>query len=395
MTATSENLADKRLAAIEASGWGRKFHFFQPRNAAFWVYVVLVAIGTVELVKMIASASGAYGQAITASVIIFGLYGALFWWFTQRIDRYAGQPAKLIVVAFLWGGLAATWAMAAHANDAVRSMYAKFFGQLFYINWGAGLAAPFTEELAKGFGLLLLIALAPRLIRTAFDGFILGAFIGLGFQIIEDISYGLNSAGKQFGANQLESALGTVYLRMGVGVAAHILYTAIFCAGLVYLLGRPAEPRNIGRGILLIVTPIVLHFIWDADAAILGGNDYLIIGSWAVIIAIALYIVVRVFKMTVPRERQFMRDVMAPEVENGVITPAELDALSGDRKARKAYHKAAATRADRRRADHVLDAARDLADALAVARGRDTPEVEFARSEVTQIRGGATSVQQG
>ncbi|MEE3851939.1 PrsW family intramembrane metalloprotease [Gordonia sp. LSe1-13] len=394
MTAASEDLADKRLAAIEASGWGRKFHFFQPRNAAFWVYVVLVAIGTVELVTMIAGASGAYGPAITASVIVFAVYGALFWWFTQRIDRYASQPAKLIVVAFLWGGMAATWAMAAHANEAMRSMYAKFFGQVFYLDWGAGLAAPFTEEIAKGAGLVLLIALAPRLIRTAYDGFILGAFIGLGFQIVEDVVYGLSSAGKQFGANQLESIFSTLVLRMGVGVAAHILYSAIFCAGLVYLLGRPAEPRNVGRGLALIAIPVVLHFVWDADAALIGGNELLLVPSWIVIIAIALFVVVRVFKMTVPRERQFMRDVMAPEVESGVITTAELAALSGDRKARKAYHKAAGSRGERRRADHILDAAHDLADALAVARGRDTPEVEFARAEVARIRSGAPPVKQ-
>src|SRR6202012_2114112 len=157
-----------------------------------------------------------------------------------------------------WGGFAATGAMAANANTAILSLYTKLFGQTWALNWGAGLAAPFTEETAKGAGLLLLIALAPRQVRTAFDGFIMGAFIGLGFQIIEDITYALTSAGSQFGANQIGASIGTIVLRMVSGVAAHILYSAIFCAGLVYLVGRPAEPRKVGRGLLLVAIPMLL-----------------------------------------------------------------------------------------------------------------------------------------
>ena len=92
--------------------------------------------------------------------------------------------------------------MAANADDAILGLYANTFGQAWALDWGAALSAMFTEEWAKGFGLLLLIGLAPRQVRTAFDGFILGAFIGLGFQIIEDIPYVLTSAGSEFGANQ-------------------------------------------------------------------------------------------------------------------------------------------------------------------------------------------------
>lgn len=102
--------------------------------------------------------------------------------------------------------------MAAHANDAIIALYAKIFGQSWAADRGAGLAAPFTEETAKGIGLLLLITMAPRFVRTAFDGFILGAFIGLGFQLFEDAVYGLNSAGSQFGANQIDAAMTTIAL---------------------------------------------------------------------------------------------------------------------------------------------------------------------------------------
>lgn len=382
----------RRVEAIENSGWSRSFTFYQPRNAAFWTYLLLVTSGAFTFVSLLVGASGAYGRAIGVSVVLFALYGALFWGFTQHIDRYSRQPAGLVVAAFLWGAFAATWALAARANSALLALYAKVFGQSWSLDWGAGLAAPITEEIAKALGLVLLIALAPRLIRTAFDGFIVGAFLGLGFQIAEDVVYALNSAGTQFGANQVAAAIGTVWLRMVVGVAAHILYSAIFCAGLVYLLGRPAEPRRPWRGVALMATAMLLHWLWDSLAAVVRGNSVVLVVSWLVVIVVALMLVVRVFRMTVPREREFLHDILVPEVEDGTVTADELVAMCGDHRVRKAFRKSGHTRRERRRRGHTLDAIADLADALATSRGRDTPAVAFARAEVTRIRAGAPSV---
>lgn len=391
MTATIADLERARNIALDLSGWGRRFTFYQPRNFAFWGYLLLVGTGMFIFGSRLTREYNAYGQAIALAVTSFAIYAGLFWWFTQHIDRYAKLPAALMVVAFLWGGFAATGTMAANANDAILALYAKAFGQSWALNWGAGLAAPFTEEAAKGSGLLLLIALAPRQVRTAFDGFILGAFIGLGFQIIEDITYAMTSAGSQFGANQIGASMGTIFLRMVSGVAAHIVYSAIFCAGLIYLLGRPAEPRRIGRGLLLMATAMLLHGTWDTLPAIAGPSALTLVGLLIAVIVIALFIVVRVYGLTVMRERAFVRDVMGPEEARNVITAAELDAMAGNRKARKAYRKASRNRRERKRARYVLNAAYDLAGELAAARGADTDRVRFARAEVGRIRAGLPS----
>ncbi|MFC3961020.1 PrsW family intramembrane metalloprotease [Nocardia jiangsuensis] len=389
MTTTSTGDIDRvRVLAIEQSGWGRSFTFYQPRNLAFWVYVLLTASGALLFASRIGNTYGAYSRAILVTAAVFAVYGALLWWFTQHIDRYARQPTKILVVAFCWGGFAATWAMASYANTALIGIYGKLFGHAWAQDWGAGLAAPFTEETAKGFGLLLLIALAPRLVRTAFDGFILGAFLGLGFEIIEDIAYGMNSGAAQFGANQVDAALGTVFLRVATGATGHLLYTALFCAGLVYLLGRPAEPRRIGRGLLLIGTAMLLHGLWDSMANFAGAGIGAAIGLIVLIMAVALAIVVRVFALTVGREREFLADILAPEVATGAITSEEALAACGNAKARRAFRRAGADRAARRRRGHVLDAVHDLADALAAEHGEVTPRVEFARAEVARLRDG-------
>jgi hypothetical protein len=175
------------------------------------------------------------------------------------------------------------------------------------------------------------------------------------------------------------------------GVAAHILYSAIFCAGVVYLVGRPAEPRRIGRGLLLIAIPMLLHGTWDSLAAIAGPSALKLIGLLIATVVVALIIVARVYRLTVARERDFVRDVMAPEQARNVITPVELDAMAGNRKARRAYRKANRNRRERRRARYILDAAYALADELAAARGADTDRVRFARSEVARIRAGLPS----
>jgi protease PrsW len=390
-TPTLADLDRARDIALDLSGWGRRFSFYQPRNFAFWGYLLLVGMGFLVFISTLVRRYDAYGQAIGLAVTSFAIYAALFWWFTAHIDHYAKLPAKLMVVAFVWGGFAATGAMAANANDAILALYAKTFGQVWALNWGAGLAAPFTEEWAKGSGLLLLIALAPRQVRTAFDGFILGAFIGLGFQIIEDVSYAMTSAGTQFGANQIGASVGTIVLRMISGVAAHILYTAIFGAGLIYLLGRPAEPRKVGRGLLLVAIPMVLHGTWDSLGAIAGPSGLKMIGLLITAIVVALAILVQVYKLTVVRERDYVRDVMAPEAARNVIMPGELDAMAGNRKARKAYRKATRRGHERKRARYVLNAAYALGDELAAARGADTDRVRFARAEVARIRAGVPS----
>jgi len=385
---TLDDLDRARDDALDLSGWGRRFVFYQPRNLAFWGYLMLVGIGILIFLTILASQFDAYGPAIGLAVTSFGIYAALFWWFTQHIDHYAKLPAKLMVAAFLWGGFAATGAMAANANSAILALYAKVFGQAWALNWGAGLAAPFTEEWAKGAGLLLLIALAPRQVRTAFDGLILGAFIGLGFQIVEDILYAMTSAGSEFGANQIGASIGTIVIRMVSGVAAHILYSAVFCAGLVYLLGRPAEPRRIGRGLLLVATAMLLHGTWDSVASIAGAHALLLIGLLVGVIVTALAIGVGVYRLTAKREREFVRAVMTPEQARHAITPAELEAVAGNRKARKTFRKAGRNRRERRQARYVLNAVYSLADELAAARGADTDRVRFARAEVGRIRAG-------
>jgi RsiW-degrading membrane proteinase PrsW (M82 family) len=100
------------------------------------------------------------------------------------------------------------------ASTAVR----KLFGQAWATDWQAGLTAPFVEETSKGAIFLLMMGLAPVVVRTVSDGLIVGAYVGLGFQILEDIFYAQNVAFGQFGAHQSDAVLSTFVLRAVTGI---------------------------------------------------------------------------------------------------------------------------------------------------------------------------------
>ena len=374
-----------REAAIEASGWGNKVYFWQPRNACLWVYALIVGYGLWNAFGIVNGEVRVYGPALAASTVIFVVYGSLFWWFTIRIDRYSRQPLSLIVAAFVWGGFGATWTIALSGNSALIGLYSKLIDQNFALDWGAGLSAPVFEELSKGAGVLLLMFIAPRVVRTAYDGFIIGAFAGLGFEILEDIFYALNAAPDQFGSHQLATSLNTVVLRLATGFSAHILYTAVFGAGLVYLIGTVAQRRRAGRGLAMMLTAMVLHGLWDSTAAIANGDGRVIILLIAGITVLAFAAVITVFHLTVGPERATMRAVMAPEVDTGVLTREELDALSGGWRRRHAYRGNGRDRAARRLRRHRLEAAHDLADQIAASAGQETDRVRYARAELARL----------
>jgi len=385
MTSPLPTVSD-RSAALEASGFGGRFRVVQTHNLAFWVYLLLIVIGLLAMFQQLQGALVAFQGSLASSVVLFAAYAVPFWLFLRHIDRFDSVPEKLAGAAFLYGGVVATFAMATYANDAVISLWGKVYGQQFAADWAAALTAPFVEELAKASGLVLLLMLAPRLIRTAFDGLIVGAFLGLGFQIFEDVIYGINSAFADFGVDAVASTYGTSVMRIVVGITSHWVYSAIFCAGLIYAVGRPDEPRRIGRGIFLMAAAMVLHGLWDATGGLAGINAILFPVVYLLVPVTLVWLFVWTYKASVVTERRWTREIMEPEVALGVLTQDDVDALAGSRKQRKAYIEAHEGHGGRRRAKRVLHAASDLATQIAEDGGVDTDRVRFARSEVDRVK---------
>lgn len=326
-----------RRQALAQSGWGSPVRLFQPSNPCFQVFVVLLAWGAVQMVKQWGNLG--LGPATTTvsvfSMTVFGLVlAALF----LRIARYGEYSRKLLLAAFIWGGVAATFGLAINANTAISGIIGKLFGQPFVTDWWAALSAPLVEETAKAAGFLLLFGLASGRLRSLRSALVLGAFLGLGFEILEDLLYTFNAALGASGPSQLTAAVETILVRGATGFFSHALYTAVFCAGVIYLIGTRFLRRDVARGVILMLAAVLLHGIWDGADAITDG-----IGSTLLMLAdgiAGILILVWLLRISAPQEREWTRDVLAPEVEGGTISAAELDALAGTPKERRKYVRA-------------------------------------------------------
>lgn len=386
---TVDTTLDTRAIALQRSGWGTRFHLVQPRNLAFWVYVALVGWGALGSIQLLAPGTQIAQASLASTAAIFTVYAVPFVWFLRHIDRFKSVPGPLAVAAFAWGGLAAIGLIAINGNGALIGLYKEVFGPAFALVWGAALAAPINEELGKAAGLLLLVLLAPRLIRTAFDGLLVGSFLGLGFQVSENVLYGFRGGVSGFDIDNVDGAIHGSVMRMATGLTSHWVYSGIFCAGLIWFLGRPDEPHRRVRGLVLMALGMLTHGLWDAAPGMLGVSPLFLPLSYLGV-PVTLILTYRwVYRTSVRTERDWARAVLAPEVEAGVATEAEVEAFAGSRKQRKAFIRSAEHHEGHVGARHVLAALGDLLQALGRSGGDDSPEVERARQEVVRLRGAA------
>lgn len=379
-------LKQDQLDAIDASGVSLPFKLVQLRNPVFWVAAWATITGVVRLIGFYQPGLDNYGSALALGTAAFGIYTVIWLAFLHSLDRYTPLPAKLLATGFAWGAVVATTFLALTVNGAVLNLYAKAFGASWSHDWAPGVTAPITEETAKALGLVMLIGLAPRLMRSAFDGFVAGAFIGLGFQVAEDVLYVFQGAGQDFGGNQTADAIQIIGLRSGSGLVSHALYSALVCCGLMWIMGRDPRGRHVLKGLVLIVLGVVTHASWDTAAAVgirlFGSHGAL----WVpILVVVGIAIVVVVGHDAAKSERRWAHAILAPEAGSGVISAAELKAATGTRRDRRRFLKSHHRR-QRRAAKHVLAAARDLGVTIGREGAHETSDVEHARAEVARLR---------
>lgn len=369
-----------REEAIDVSG-ARKFRFIQVHNPAFWLYVWLVLNGTYVYFQSL-STIAVEPSAILFAVFLELLYTVPLWWFITRTDRFDKEPAKVAIVGFLWGGLVATWLMAGPANEAILSLYAKVFGVDFATSWGPAFTAPFTEEPSKFVGVIVLVLLARPYIRSMYDGMILGAFVGLGFQVFENVQYIVGGIEADFDQTPIQDGLFVFGARTATGFYTHAVYTAIAGAGLGYFLSRKDKRRGHRWAVMigLLLVAMVVHGMLDASQAV---PVLAVLAGFASIGAIIL-----VWRFADRGEREWVAVLMADEVADGTITQPELDVIAGRHKVRKHYLKAIKHeqgKAAAKQAGFILDAGYDLATAIASTGDADSPEAEHARAEIRRL----------
>ena len=272
----------------------------------------------------------ALALAAVAAVIPVPTYTYL----VLQLDRYEHEPWQVLVAAFLWGALVATF-IAAIFNDLIGAIVTAMVGKALGDVLTTSAVAPIVEETAKGFALLLLYWIIRHEFDNVLDGIVYGSLVGIGFAMTENILY--------FGRTYVEDGLvglGVLfYLRVILGGLGHALYTGTIGAGL----GFARETHR--TWLIPIVVPlayilgVLQHSAWNFLAATVVPaflpediNPLVLLFvvmpvTTVVLTAPGLLTLLAIAIFAQRRERAVIRDLLIDEVEHGVVTREEYERL--------------------------------------------------------------------
>ncbi|MEP7378514.1 MAG: PrsW family intramembrane metalloprotease [Chloroflexota bacterium] len=309
--------------------WGVQTGLVQPRQPAFWLFVVAMVLGGLyflltQLIEIVISPAGWALSWLLLLLYIVPVFLVVRW-----LDLYEREPRSLLIGAFLWGAIVAEM-FSGLGNDAWGVVITRLFGPEFASHWSAALTAPVIEEIYKYLGIAVLFLIARAEFDDLIDGFVYGALIGLGFAVAEDVSYFIFVFG-----GDVPSVIQGFWVRVvGSGLYSHVTFTGIAGIGFAYFVTRrldqPLMRRLLVAGALLLLA-IVAHFVWNSP--FLRDLDIILYGAFKGLpfligLIILLYLARR-------REHSALSEILAGEVgQPGLVAP-EMEALL-DRGSRRA-----------------------------------------------------------
>lgn len=240
--------------------------FFQPRRAAFWLLTALIVNGLFYTVHTFVMGFRVVPVTVLLGLLVWGAYTVAFLLAFRTLDLLELHPPAAFVLAFAWGGMGAVY-FAAPANIAIQSLCAKLVSPEFVAVWGAAVAGPITEEFLKLAGVVLLILVARNQFQTYLSVLIVGAMAGLGFQVVENLSYTVNASMHFPLENQVYPVLVNLLTRgLLSGLWSHAAYTTIASFGVAWFLLHPERPMatRIACAVLCFALAWAMHFAWNS-----------------------------------------------------------------------------------------------------------------------------------
>jgi RsiW-degrading membrane proteinase PrsW (M82 family) len=252
--------------ARSAPRWGRQASFIAPRQPAFWLFCGLLAIGGLLFVEEQSVMAG----LATAWLISWALmlaYAVPVALVIYRLDLFEREPKLMLAAALAWGGVIAT-SLATYANEAWLSVVGKLTSPDFAAQWGAAIVGPGVEETLKLMGVVALFLIASSEVDGVLDGFVYGAMVGLGFTVVEDVSYFINAVAAVPGSvDQSGPVLDTFLVRVVAGgLYGHVLFAGLTGMGFAYLVTQRAAAmsRRVAVAVLCVAAGVSAHAVWNS-----------------------------------------------------------------------------------------------------------------------------------
>lgn len=369
--------------------WTEQVSIIQPRQAAFWLFSVLLLISGIGFVEDQFAFANVSTTAWLVGLVLLALYAVPVYLLINALDLFEREPRSMLIGALLWGAIVATF-LSGRINGEWAGIVQKLFGAEFTREWGAALIGPGVEELVKFLGIVLLYLIARKEFDSLLDGFVYGAMVGLGFTLEEDMYYFFTHFVGQAGASDLGGLFEGFFVRIIVGGPySHVLMTGLTGLGLAYYVTRPdvARSRRLLVGLGLYAAGVLAHFVWNSPLLdeLLGSDpDAVTWITWAAIKGLPFLILLAVLvRVAMRREHAWVRETLADDVAAGLLTDAEVETL-GDLRRRRAAR--AVVRVRKGLAGERLAARLQHAQiALAVAESSSAPDRD-ARLEANRAR---------
>lgn len=307
---------------VQGQAGGRRRSFIDPAAPVFWVMVILSAIGLVYQLILDQGALTRDLMVTLMAAIAWLIYGAIAIGIVLFLQRYGHRPMATVIGALAWGGLAAA-GFALAGNTALQELLTKTVGPEFTDMWRRPIMTPIVEESLKAVGIIGLALIPGVRFRGALDGLFYGVLVGAGFQVVEDFLYTItNATGDGTG-----TIIGMIVIRGVItGLFSHAIYSGIIGASIGYFVSRRelSVIRRILPGVLAFGTVMLLHGLWDSQAAL--GPMSLALGA----ATFGLFVVILLWARR--DEARRIAGFGSIAVERGLMTSGELEALGSDRR---------------------------------------------------------------
>ena len=292
--------------------------------------VVLAVLTGILLVFSLAAAQSF--AAFVLSVILAVLPVPVYVLLITSLERHVREPWPLLLGAFLWGAIVASF-FAVLFNNLMLALFGAVAGPQIGMALAATLTGPFVEETAKGVALLLVFLFLRQELDDVVDGIVVGALVGLGFAMTENIMY----FGRAYHAGGLLAVGALFYGRVILFGFGHALFTAATGAG--FGLAEETDKPLVRRlaPVAGWATAIFLHFMWNTLSVLTGqaatGIQLFVLWPlmtlFLILPGIAVLVVIAVLGWR--RESKVIAAELKEEVDRGVIRPGEYALLCNDR----------------------------------------------------------------
>jgi len=344
--------------------------------------LVLALIAVPRIVLALTSIVREYPGAGAITLVVWTLYALPLLALILTVDYFEREPWTLVVFALFWGGFVAT-GLALSGNDAIQSIVTTAAGPDTAARWGAALAGPTTEEVLKALGVVTAALLARRRMRSPVDGFVIGAVVGLGFQVVEDVVYTGNALALGDAAGSPGQVVWQMFVIRGLyaGLWSHAAYTGLFGLGLGYALTRPnwTPSRRVLAAVLGFGAAWGLHFLWNSPLLV---EDI----GWELVVVKGLPTTSSLLVL-LRRAQRADSAVFLPALAGapGWATPQEVADLA-DRRSRKLARRQARRTGGRAAGRAVRALQRAQADLAVASTTGDTRGGDLARAAVLSAR---------